>query len=76
MGRLHASTKRLTKQNAATLGVSLVILGLLLGPLWPRMFDMHIQDSDELGETKEPLYIWIFLQEGCKPTLRGRQSKM
>ena len=76
MGRLHASTKRLTKQNAATLGVSLVILGLLLGPLWPRMCDMPIQDSNEVGEIKKPLYIWIFLQEGCKQTLRGGQSKM
>ena len=76
MGGLRTSTNRLTKQNAAFLGVSLVILGLLLGPLWPSMCDMPIQDSDEVGETKKPLYIWIFLQEGCKQTLRGGQSKM
>ena len=76
MGGSHTSTKRLTKQNAATLGVSLVILGLLLGLLWPRMCNMPIQDSDEVGESKKPLYIRIFLQEGHKQTSRGGQSKM
>ena len=44
MGGLHTNTKRLTEQNAATLGVSLVVLGLLQGPLWPWVCDMPIQD--------------------------------
>ena len=35
MRGLHTSTKRMTKQKAATLGVSLVVLGLLWGFLWP-----------------------------------------
>ena len=34
MGGSHASIVRWTKQIAATLGVSLVVLGPLLGPLW------------------------------------------
>ena len=76
MGGLHISTNRLTKQNAAIIGVSLVILGLLLGPLWPGVCDMPIQNSDEVGESKKTLYTRIFLQEGRKQTSRGGQSKM
>ena len=44
MGGLHTSTKRLTKQNVATLGVSLVVLGMLWGPLQPWVCDEPIQD--------------------------------
>ena len=76
MGGLHTSTKTLTKQNAATLGVCLVVLGMLWGSLRLWVCDMPIQDSDEVGESKKPLYISIFLQEGCKQTSRGGQSKM
>ena len=76
MGGLHTSNNRLTKENAATLRVSLVVFGLLLGPLWPRECDIPIQNSDEVGERKKLLYIRIFLQEGHKQTSRGGQSKM
>ena len=51
---------RRTKQNAGTLGVSLVVLGLPLGHLWPWVCDMPILDLDEVDETKKPLYIRIF----------------
>ena len=34
MGGSHASIVKWTKQIAATLGLSLVVLGPLLGPLW------------------------------------------
>ena len=44
MGGSHASIVRWTKQFAATLGVSLVVLGLLWGPLWPWVCDMLILD--------------------------------
>ena len=60
MGRSHTSIIRRTKQNAATLGVSLVVLGPLWGPLWPWVCDMPILDLDEAGETKKPLYVRIF----------------
>ena len=39
---------RRTKQHAATLWVSLVVLGLRWGPPWPRMRDMLILDLDEV----------------------------
>ena len=51
---------RRTKQNAGTLGVSLVVLGPPWGPLWPWVCDMPILDLDEVGETKKPLYRRIF----------------
>ena len=47
-------------QNAATLGVILVVLGPLLGPLWPWVCNMPILDLDEVDEIKKPLYIRIF----------------
>ena len=64
MGGLHTSTKTLTKQNAATLGVCLVVLGMLWGSLRLWVCDMPIQDSDEVGKSQKPLYIKIFLWEG------------
>ena len=76
MKGLHTSTKTLTKQNAATFGVCLVVLGILWGSLWLWVCDMPIQDSDEVGESKKLLYIRIFLHEGHKQTPRGGQSKM
>ena len=42
MGGLHNKAKRLVKENAATLGVSLVVLGLLWGPLWQWVCGMPI----------------------------------
>ena len=51
---------RRTKQHAGTLGVSLVVLGPPLGPLWPWVCDTPILDLDEVDETKKPLYIRIF----------------
>ena len=35
VGGSHTSIVRETRENAATIGVSLVILGLPWGPLWP-----------------------------------------
>ena len=51
---------RRTKQNAGTLGVSLVVLGPLWGPLWPWVCDMPILDLDEVGKNKKLLHIRIF----------------
>ena len=44
MGGLHTNTKRLTKPNAVTLGVSLVIWGPLWEPQWPWVCNMLILD--------------------------------
>ena len=65
IGGLHTSAKRLTKQNAANLAVSLVILGPPWEPQWLWVCDMPILDRDEVGKSKKPLYIGIFLWEGC-----------
>ena len=42
VGKSHTSIVRRTKQNAATLGVSLVVLGLPWGPLRLWVSDMSI----------------------------------
>ena len=44
MGGSHASTERRTKQNAATLKVSLVVLGPPWGPLWLWVCYMPVLD--------------------------------
>ena len=67
MGGSYASIKKTTKQNAATLGVSLVVLGPPWGPLWPWECDMPILDSDEVDENKKPLHMRIFLWEAHMP---------
>ena len=76
MERLHKSIKRRTKQNAATLGVSLVVLGLLWGSLWLWVCNMPILDLDEVGKNKKPFYMRIFLWEGHILASLGKQSKM
>ena len=58
------SIMRQTKQNAATLGVSLIVLGPPLGPLWPWVCDMPNPDLDEVAENKKPFHMRIFLWEG------------
>ena len=55
---------RQAKQNAVTLGVSLVVLGPPWGPLWPWVCNMPILDSDDVDENKKPLHMRIFLWEG------------
>ena len=60
MGVTHASMIRRTKESAATLGVSLVVLGPLWGPLWPWVCDMPILDLDEVGKNKKLPHIRIF----------------
>ena len=76
MGGLQTSTKTLTKQNAATLGVCLVVLGMLWGSLRLWVCDMPIQDSDEVGKSQKPLYIKIFFMGGSQTSIYGGQSKM
>ena len=49
----HTSIVRRTKQNAATLGVPLVVLGPPWGPLWPWMCDIPVLDLDEVVENKK-----------------------
>ena len=44
---------RRTKQNAGTLGVSLVVLGPPWGPLWPWVCDMPILDLVEVGRKQK-----------------------
>ena len=60
MGGSYTSIVRQIKQNAATLGVSLAVLGPPWGPLWPWVCNMPILDLVEVGKTKKPLYIRIF----------------
>ena len=60
----HTSIVRRTKQNAATLGVPLVVLGPPRGPLWLWMCNMPVLDLDEVVENKKKLYMRIFLMEG------------
>ena len=50
----HTSIVRLTKQIAATLEVSLVVLGPPWGPLWPWAYNMPILDLYEVGKNKKP----------------------
>ena len=61
MGGSHTSITRRTEQNAETLGVSLVVLKQLRGPLWPWVCNMPIQDWDEVGKSKKTLYVNILL---------------
>ena len=64
MGGSHVCIKRRTKKNAATIGVSLVVLGPLWGPIWPWLCNMPILDVDEEGEKKKPFNMRIFLWNG------------
>ena len=64
MGGSYTSIMRRTKQNAATLGVSQIVLEPLWGPLWPWVCNMPILDSDEVDKNKKPLLMGIFLWEG------------
>ena len=50
-------------QNAATLGVSLDVLGPLWGPLWPWVRILPFLDSDDVDENKKPLHMRVFLWE-------------
>ena len=56
MGGSHTSIVRQTKQNAATLGVSLIVLR--------PPCDMPNPDLDEVAENKKPFHMRIFLWEG------------
>ena len=69
----HTRIVRQTEQNAATLGVSVVVLEPLLGP-W--VCNMPILDLDDVGVNRKPFCIGIFLWEGHILALRGGQSKM
>ena len=75
MGGSLTSIKRRAKQNTATLGVSLVVLGPPWGPLWLEVSDMSILDWDEVGKSKKPLYISIFLWDGQIIPSIGGQSR-
>ena len=55
---------RQTQQNAATLEVSLVVLGPPWGPLWPWVCDKPILDLDEIDENKKTFDMSISLGEG------------
>jgi len=57
MGGLHISTNRLTKQNAATIGVSLVILGMLWDPYNHRCAIYPSKTEMRWERAKKPLYI-------------------
>ena len=47
---------RQTKQNKGTLGVSLVVLGSLWGPLQLWACNIPILDLDEVGENKKTFF--------------------
>ena len=73
-GRSHTSIVRQTKQNAATLGLSLVILGPHWGPLRWWACNMPILDLEEVGrKQKNNLYRDICM--GGSPTSIVRQTK-
>ena len=55
---------RRTKQNAAHLGVSLVVLGPLWGPVWSWVCNMPILDVNEVVENKKHFNMRIFLWNG------------
>ena len=76
MGGSYTSIVRQIKQNAGTLGVSLVVLGPPWGPLWPWVCHMPTLNLDEVGKNKKPFYMRIFLWEGHILALLGKQSKM
>ena len=73
--RLHTSIKRQTKQNVATLGVSLVVLRPPWKPLWPWMWDMPTLDWDEVGKSKKLLNIRISFWEVCILASKERHGK-
>ena len=60
----HTRIVRRTEQNAATLGVSVVVLEPLLGPLQPWVCNMPILDLDDVGVNRKPSCMGIFLWEG------------
>ena len=60
----HTRIVRRTEQNAATLGVSVVVLEPLLGPLQPWVCNMPILDRDDVGVNRKPFCMGIFLWEG------------
>ena len=60
----HTSIVRRTKQNAATLGVPLVVFGPHRGPLWLWMCNMPVLELDEVVEKKKKLRMRISLREG------------
>ena len=76
MGGLYTSIVRQTKQNAATIGVSLIVLGPLWGSLWLWVCNMPVLDLDEVGKNKKPFYMRIILWEGYILASLGKQSKM
>ena len=61
MGGLHTCFKRQTKQYVVTLGVSVVVLGPPMCPLWPLVCDKPTLDRDEVRKIKKTLNILIFL---------------
>ena len=63
MGGSHTSIVRRTRQNIATLGVSLVVLWPPWGLLWPWVCNMPILDLNEVDKDKKPYYLRIFLWE-------------
>ena len=60
----HTSIVRQTKQNTATIGAPLVVLGLPQGPLWLWACDMPSLDLDEVVDNKKTFYMRIFLWKG------------
>ena len=64
VGKSHTSIVRRTKQNAATLGVFVVVLGPLYVPLWLWVCNIRILDLDDVGVNRKPLCMGLFLWEG------------
>ena len=60
----HTRIVRRTEQNAATLGVSVVVLEPLLGPLQQWVCNMPILDRDDVALNRKPFCMGIFLWEG------------
>ena len=72
----HTKIVRQAEQNAATLGVSAVVLEPLLGPLQPWVCNIPILDLDDVGVNRKPFCMVIFLWEGHILALKGGQNKM
>ena len=64
MGGSNTSIVTQTKQNRATIGLSVVVFGLPWGPLWPWVSDMLILYLDEVAENKTPSCMRLFSWNG------------
>ena len=71
----HTSIVRQTKQNTATIGASLVVLGLPQGALWPWVCDMPSLDLDEVVDNKKTVLHDDIFMEGSHTRIVRRTEQ-